>query len=272
MADILHQPGVYAIRNECNGKMYIGSAISMRNRKAEHWLALRRDRHYSRYLQRAWNKHGEASFTFNVLEFIDDRIKLVLAEQKWMDLFHTATSSGGYNISPCASSTLGAKRSDQQIKEMSARTRKQWETTAFRERRKQAVRDQWANSENRNRASEQARERYALGEVQQKISSSRKRWFASLTEEQRCEYGKQRAGFKWSEEAKAKLRAIRKARLERERAEGIVRKHTPESKIKISLAKRKQYANEKAAGIVRKRSPEALAKFKATWAKKRKAQ
>lgn len=58
---------VYAIQNTVNGGMYIGSTTAFKSRWHTHKSALRRGVHHSFVLQRAWDKHGEASFVFKLL-------------------------------------------------------------------------------------------------------------------------------------------------------------------------------------------------------------
>jgi group I intron endonuclease len=58
---------VYAIRNTANGGMYIGSTTNFKSRWGTHRSALRNGRHHSFILQKAWDKHGEHNFVFEVL-------------------------------------------------------------------------------------------------------------------------------------------------------------------------------------------------------------
>lgn len=65
----LEEPGVYKIYNSINGHYYIGSTkMKIRLRLNNHLQALRRNVHKNMHLQRAWNKYGEESFIFFVLE------------------------------------------------------------------------------------------------------------------------------------------------------------------------------------------------------------
>lgn len=98
--------GIYRIVCVANGgKTYIGSAISLRRRWAEHRNSLRAGRHGNPHLQNAWRKYGEAAFRFEVVEVVPaDR--LLDAEQKHIDLCHDK-----FNICPKAGSSLGVKRS-----------------------------------------------------------------------------------------------------------------------------------------------------------------
>jgi group I intron endonuclease len=103
--------GVYQIKNLVNGKIYVGSAVNIKERWATHKKLLRHQKHHSRYLQRAWNKYGEDSFSFEILEECPVE-KLIQSEQVWMDLFRSYVELFGYNISPTAGNSFGTKHSE----------------------------------------------------------------------------------------------------------------------------------------------------------------
>jgi group I intron endonuclease len=58
---------VYAIVNTLNGSKYIGSTLNPKSRWGTHRCLLRKGKHHSFILQKAWNKYGEAAFRFDVL-------------------------------------------------------------------------------------------------------------------------------------------------------------------------------------------------------------
>lgn len=61
--------GVYQIRNVLNNKIYIGStAIDFNKRFKQHIKLLKRNKHTSIALQRAFNKYGISNFKFEILE------------------------------------------------------------------------------------------------------------------------------------------------------------------------------------------------------------
>ena len=72
--------GVYKIVNIKNGKLYVGSAVNLRKRRWEHLCAFRNGRH-TKYFQNAFNKYGEKSFIFIIIEFIRDENQLIPQEQ-----------------------------------------------------------------------------------------------------------------------------------------------------------------------------------------------
>lgn len=64
--------GIYMITNTVNGRIYVGSSKTIRRRKYQHLLYLRRGKHHNRYLQRDFNKCGEAAFAFETLLYTTD--------------------------------------------------------------------------------------------------------------------------------------------------------------------------------------------------------
>lgn len=97
--------GIYQILNIKNGKRYIGSSVDIELRWYNHRKELNEGIHHSPYLQSAWNKYGEDSFEFSVLQPIDPQIyekveldKLIRTEEQYyLDLF-LPFGENGYNI------------------------------------------------------------------------------------------------------------------------------------------------------------------------------
>ena len=77
--------GIYKLINVVNSKFYVGSAVSLRKRKARHFSELRHGKHNNRHLQRAWDKYGEQAFIFVVVEYVEDRTKLLETENRWLN-------------------------------------------------------------------------------------------------------------------------------------------------------------------------------------------
>lgn len=111
--------GVYAIRNKVNGKQYVGSAKVFLRRWYRHSEDLRNGSHHSVLLQRAWNKYGEDSFEFRILEETTAK-HAVAQEQVFLNWLQTYDPRLGYNISPTANSSLGVKFSQETKAKMSA--------------------------------------------------------------------------------------------------------------------------------------------------------
>lgn len=99
--------GVYKIRNTLNNKCYIGSTSeNFTKRWRLHLRSLRIGKHHSILLQRAWDKHGESSFVFEVIENVSPESCLE-REQHFLD-----NEQPQYNICKIAGSPIGRKSSD----------------------------------------------------------------------------------------------------------------------------------------------------------------
>jgi group I intron endonuclease len=111
------QGGIYEIRHDLSGRVYVGSAVSIPHRWREHKRSLNRNRHHSQKLQRAWNKYGAEAFSFSVIEEVDASENLLAREQHWLDATDAART--GFNMTPTAGSLLGHRFSDETKKRMS---------------------------------------------------------------------------------------------------------------------------------------------------------
>lgn len=60
--------GIYSFKCTRNGKVYIGSSVDIRKRKDNHLSLLRRNKHYNTYFQNIFNKYGEESLKFSIIE------------------------------------------------------------------------------------------------------------------------------------------------------------------------------------------------------------
>lgn len=63
------RPGIYAIQNTLNDKVYIGQSGNLFSRLKEHRSKLKNGKHKNRPLQSSYNKYGESNFKLVVIEF-----------------------------------------------------------------------------------------------------------------------------------------------------------------------------------------------------------
>lgn len=96
--------GVYMIENKKNGMRYVGQSDNIKKRWVQHRGDLRRNRHDNDHLQKAFNKYGEESFSFRILEEVPVRF-LDVAEIWWIDYLDTFRN--GYNMTAGGESTRG---------------------------------------------------------------------------------------------------------------------------------------------------------------------
>lgn len=84
--DIKGKSGIYQIRNLLNGKIYVGSAIELIDRKKGHFSDLKYKHHHNDKLQEEYNVYGEQNFIFEIIEFCDKNIRYKI-EQQWLNKF-----------------------------------------------------------------------------------------------------------------------------------------------------------------------------------------
>jgi len=68
------ESGIYAIRCPAAGRAWVGIAPDLATIRNRHWFTLRQGSHPAAALQTAWTTHGDAAFTFEILERLDDEI------------------------------------------------------------------------------------------------------------------------------------------------------------------------------------------------------
>lgn len=110
--------GIYAIRNIINGKLYLGSAINLVRREGRHFVLLKNNRHFNKYLQAAYNKYWYFNFQFLIIEYCEiDKLKW--REQHWLNILHCWKRDKGYNICRIADNRLGVLHTDEAKAKMS---------------------------------------------------------------------------------------------------------------------------------------------------------
>lgn len=117
-------PGIYAITNKINGKVYIGSSLSIKDRWRQHVCDLRWNEHHSRALQRAWNKYGADAFHFAIVELVTDPATLFDRESHYITLYRSADGKNGYNSLVQGGSARGYKHTDEARRRMSEAQKK----------------------------------------------------------------------------------------------------------------------------------------------------
>lgn len=147
--NIYKQFGIYRITNKKDGKSYIGkTGVNFGDRWDSHRSLLRHGKHDNPYLQAAWNKYGEESFEFAVVQLVDDVELLNELEMKYIAEFRNNSSSynlhdggdGGYNLGKHLSeetkrkigeknrqNSLGRKASEETRRKMSESHKRRYE-------------------------------------------------------------------------------------------------------------------------------------------------
>jgi hypothetical protein len=85
----MRRPGIYAIVNGVNNKVYVGAQIvGAHLRWMAHRALLRRGAHTNLLLQQDWSELGESAFEFVILEVLKDATALPIErEAYWMQRY-----------------------------------------------------------------------------------------------------------------------------------------------------------------------------------------
>ena len=100
-----YNSGIYKITNITNNKVYFGSSIELERRwKNGHLDQLRANKHGNDHLQKAFNKHGEASFKFEIVMYCSPN-DCLFYEQRFLDAYW----DGGINCYNIAKNAQAAR-------------------------------------------------------------------------------------------------------------------------------------------------------------------
>lgn len=107
--------GIYKIANKVNDLIYIGSSIKcVKTRWSYHVKDLRANKHHSSRLQNHYNKYGEQSLNFELIEQINDTNSVIEREQFYID-----TLKPQFNMCPTAGNCSGRKFTEETKRKMS---------------------------------------------------------------------------------------------------------------------------------------------------------
>lgn len=90
--EVKTEAGVYQIRNERNGKVYIDSTLNLKTINGQRFM-LQMGSHLNRKLQAEWNEYGESAFVIEVLEtlkqddnpYYDSKDALAKCLNRWFE-------------------------------------------------------------------------------------------------------------------------------------------------------------------------------------------
>lgn len=116
--------GVYMIKNETNGKFYIGSSKNINKRWSQHKSDLKRGKHKNTHLQRSYNKNGNV-FSYTILEETDDD-SLLLKEQEYIDKYRNDKNFYNIGLKSCGGDNLTNNPKREEIIEKITNSIRKW--------------------------------------------------------------------------------------------------------------------------------------------------
>ena len=217
--------GIYCITNIKNGKRYVGSSVSVRDRKTDHFSSLTRNEGKNPHLQAAFNAYGKESFAFFILEECT-REELTRREDFFFELLKTRDAQFGYNIRS-AERQKHSEETKQKLREASLGH------THTKEARKKISLAHRGNKYNLGRVlSDEHKRKIGKASKGNKHNVGRKLSKEHISKLVEVNTGnKYNLGRKLSEETKEKLREASKGNIY-----GLGYKHTEEAKKKIGEA------------------------------------
>ena len=99
--------GIYAIYGKHNDFHYVGQTQDLNGfcgRWKKHRSILRGGYHDNPYLQASYNKNGERSFSFKILQSVSGDYNLNILESNWIDKLESRHFQNGWNIAEITSS------------------------------------------------------------------------------------------------------------------------------------------------------------------------
>ena len=225
----MKEPVIYWIRNVMNGKFYVGSSTQRYVRWRTHKKKLRANRHHCPHLQAAWNKYGESSFEFSVVERVVGEADLHAAEDRWLS--EHVGKPHCYNA---------GRRAGAPMRGRTGADHPNFGKTLSEERKqflREATLEQWKNSDPRTGRAHSEEARAKIKEkVRQSVAEGRGGCFIPSAETR----AKMSAALKGNQCAKGHVRTEEHRRKLSEANKGnqnwLGRSHTAESRLKMGRA------------------------------------
>lgn len=105
--------GIYQIKNNITGDLYIGSSVNIKKRFNAHKCNLRNGIHRNTKLQRSFDKYGEGAFEFSIILICENEF-LISNEARLVKEFNPS-----FNLRVVVENNRGIKLSDETKRKMS---------------------------------------------------------------------------------------------------------------------------------------------------------
>jgi len=110
---------IYRLINLTTGKSYVGQSVNVIKRRLQHFSNLKCGRHENDYLQKSYNKYGQSSFIFEILEEIDGLTQEEVNNREKLWIEHFNSYDEGYNLTQGGDGTQGRSFSIEERKKRS---------------------------------------------------------------------------------------------------------------------------------------------------------
>ena len=87
----------YVFKNIVTGKVYVGTTKNPKKRWQNHRYCMKAGKHTVEQLNKDYATYGKESFTFQILQEYDDRIKAYTLETFFMKVLRSQNAKYGYN-------------------------------------------------------------------------------------------------------------------------------------------------------------------------------
>jgi group I intron endonuclease len=264
MYELINVPGIYKITNKINGKVYVGSSITLKARHDTHFHDMKKEIHFNKHLRAAAKKYGIENFEFSILELVpleDDKevLKRVLLskEEIWIKKLNAGDPEFGYNRYIIPNSPLGITRTEEEKRNIST-----------------AKKGKGMGEDNPfygKKHSEETRKKMSLSHSGAVVSEETKRKMSEShkghvwTEESKSKVSRTKKGIPKSEETRRKMSEAKKGvgleqMSEKRKASFLAmqeknkgRKNTPETLKRMSESRKKYYSTHSVSDETKER-------------------
>lgn len=160
---------IYKIKNTTNGKVYIGKTVNKDRRIKDHVWSLNLGRHCNSHLQNAWNKYGEESFVFEIIEKVGGLI-VDHAEKWWINYYKSNFPANGYNKTLGGDGCYGRIMTEETKRKISDSNKGKTVSAEARKKIGMASKNRYYSPEIRKKMSEAQKGRTVSKETRAKMS------------------------------------------------------------------------------------------------------
>ena len=158
---------IYKFTNLINNKVYIGQTTqSVRTRVIQHIADSKSNRKSKTYFHNALSKYGFDNFTFEIIEYCQDKQQLNEKEIYWIGYYKSNIKQFGYNLTPggpgntdrdfckknidrLIKANTGRSLSDETKRTISISNKNNWNNSQFRAKHIEHVKEMWEITSNK---------------------------------------------------------------------------------------------------------------------------